>query len=257
MVMANELQWKRANLLAHQVQRLGSPCAMVVNSDAQFFPELWVKEDGQDVQIKYDRILCDVPCSGDGTMRKTPYIWRSWTLRDGLSLHPYQLGILNRGLDLLKVGGRLVYSTCSLNPVEDEAVVAAALARHGDAIALVPPPELDGLRAAPGLERWVIQDPNGGPFFESFSQVPTELRDCKSKIMPSMFPPAGEGTEGIGAALKNCRRLLPHLMDTGGFFVAVLEKRKELRASARVRREARHEDGRTKRYRYCNSLDLS
>merc|ERR1719223_373815 len=143
LVVANELQWKRSNMLAHQVQRLGSSCAAVVNMDAQFFPELWMsKEDGSHQPLRFDRVLCDVPCSGDGTMRKTPYIWRSWTLKDGLSLHIRQLGILNRGLDVLKVGGRVVYSTCSLNPMEDEAVVAAALARHGGSVVLVPPPDL-------------------------------------------------------------------------------------------------------------------
>ena len=48
-----------------------------------------------------------------------------------LELHSVQLAILRRGLDNLRVGGRLVYSTCSFNPVEDEAVVAAALCAAG------------------------------------------------------------------------------------------------------------------------------
>jgi len=239
LVLANELQWKRANMLAHQVQRLGSPCAAVVNMDAQFFPDLWEKVPGEESRpLRFDRILCDVPCSGDGTMRKTPYIWKSWTFRDGISLHIRQLGILYRGLDMLKVGGRLVYSTCSLNPVEDEAVIAAALHRHGDAVALLPPPDLDGLCAANGLERWVIQDPSGGAFYESYDDVPKELREGKCKLLASMFPPVGEGAAGIGSSVqKHCRRFLPHLMDTGGFFVAVLEKRAELRPSAKARRE--------------------
>merc|ERR1719183_1030232 len=130
--------------------------------DAQFFPDLVIRsgsgEDGPHEPFRFDRVLCDVPCSGDGTMRKTPYIWKSWTVKDGLSLHIRQLGILNRGLDLLKVGGRLVYSTCSLNPMEDEAVVAAALVRHAGAVALVPPPDLPGFKAARCLERWVVPD---------------------------------------------------------------------------------------------------
>merc|ERR1719410_2949012 len=114
---------------------------VVVNCDAMFFPDMYLPssstateaEAGSDAQareqLRFDRVLCDVPCSGDGTMRKTPYIWKSWTHRDGLALHIRQLNILNRGLDVLKVGGRLVYSTCSLNPLEDEAVVCAALRR--------------------------------------------------------------------------------------------------------------------------------
>eukprot|EP00418_Pyrodinium_bahamense_P003566 CAMPEP_0179018262 /NCGR_PEP_ID=MMETSP0796-20121207/4262_1 /TAXON_ID=73915 /ORGANISM="Pyrodinium bahamense, Strain pbaha01" /LENGTH=813 /DNA_ID=CAMNT_0020714013 /DNA_START=65 /DNA_END=2506 /DNA_ORIENTATION=- len=248
LVMANELQWRRANMLAHQVQRLGSPCAAVVNMDAQFFPELWAPSSGDGEArrpFRFDRVLCDVPCSGDGTMRKTPYIWKSWTLRDGLALHIRQLNILNRGLDLLKVGGRLVYSTCSLNPMEDEAVVAGALRRHGAAIALVPPrpPLGEQLRAARGLKRWVVPHPREeGVFFESYADVPGELKDGKLKLLPTMFPPFGEGTDGISVQLQEgCRRFLPHLMDTGGFFVATFEKRAELPPSAKARREARAE----------------
>jgi len=125
-----------------------------------------------------------------------------------------------------------------LNPVEDEAVIAAALHRHGDAIALLPPPDLDGLRAANGLESWVIPDPSGGAFYKSYDDVPKEVREGKCKLLASMFPPVGEGSAGIGTQVqKHCRRFLPHLMDTGGFFVCVLEKRAELKPSAKARRE--------------------
>lgn len=77
--------------------------------------------------ILFDRILCDVPCSGDGTIRKAPDIWRRWTPGNGNGLHPLQLRIALHACQMLKVGGRLVYSTCTFNPVEDEAVVAEVL----------------------------------------------------------------------------------------------------------------------------------
>ena len=75
---------------------------------------------------KYDKVLCDVPCSGDGTGRKKRSVIRTWDVRHGLGLHALQLAILSRGLELLGYGGRLVYSTCSLNPIECEAVSFAA-----------------------------------------------------------------------------------------------------------------------------------
>ena len=78
----------------------------------------------QESKVQYDRILCDVPCSGDGTIRKAADIWRRWTPINGNGLHPLQLRIALQSASLLKVGGRMVYSTCSFNPVEDEAVVA-------------------------------------------------------------------------------------------------------------------------------------
>ena len=77
--------------------------------------------------LLYDRILCDVPCSGDGTMRKSPDKWPRWRPDRGISHHPTQLDILRRGMAMLRPGGRLVYSTCSLDPLQGEAVVAAAL----------------------------------------------------------------------------------------------------------------------------------
>ena len=73
---------------------------------------------------RYDRVLCDVPCSGDGTLRKAPDIWRRWVASNGNGLHLLQLRIALQAAHQLRVGGRMVYSTCTFNPVEDEAVVA-------------------------------------------------------------------------------------------------------------------------------------
>ena len=60
-----------------------------------------------------------------GSIPKSPELWHKWHAGMGLQLHRLQLSILLRGLELLAVGGRAVYSTCSLNPHEDEAVRAA------------------------------------------------------------------------------------------------------------------------------------
>jgi multisite-specific tRNA:(cytosine-C5)-methyltransferase len=87
--------------------------------------------------LRFDRVLCDVPCSGDGTLRKNYSLWKNFTAHLGLAVHPLQLDILEKGISLLKKGGRLVYSTCSFNPIENEAVVAAALSRHIKQIELV------------------------------------------------------------------------------------------------------------------------
>ncbi len=97
----------------HQCRRLNSPFLIVTTHKGQEFPTLETKniKDGY-----FDRVLCDVPCSGDGTIRKSPHIWSKWSLGGGLSLHPLQLIIAKRGLDLLKTGGLMVYSTCSMSP---------------------------------------------------------------------------------------------------------------------------------------------
>ena len=107
----------------------------------------------------FDRIVCDVPCSSDAAIRKIPQKWEKWSTQDGASLHVLQARILFKGLQLLKVGGRLSYSTCSLNPIEDEAVVSEILELCGGAIELVDVSgEMTALRRLPGLKSWKVRD---------------------------------------------------------------------------------------------------
>ena len=113
-VVANDVDIKRCNLLTHQTKRVNSPGLLVTNHEAQNFPE--IKSMGGRT-FPFDSILCDVPCSGDGTMRKAPDIWPRWTVGNGNGLHPLQLKIAMRAAHLLKIGGRLVYSTCTFNPI--------------------------------------------------------------------------------------------------------------------------------------------
>jgi 16S rRNA (cytosine967-C5)-methyltransferase len=113
-VFATELHPHRARLL-QSLSRL--PNVRVVAADARQLP----------FSFAFDRILADVPCSGTGTLAHNPEIkWRLKTedLRD---LQSRQMAILKSALEHLAVGGRLVYSTCSLEHEENEAVVEAAL----------------------------------------------------------------------------------------------------------------------------------
>ena len=74
--------------------------------------------------VKYDRIVCDVPCSGDGTIRKNPNVWNDWSPARGNARHMIQFNIAERGVELLEVGGIMAYSSCAINPIENEAVIA-------------------------------------------------------------------------------------------------------------------------------------
>jgi tRNA (cytosine34-C5)-methyltransferase len=90
-VIANDADNKRSYMLVHQVKRLQSPCLMVTNHDASLFPTIQVAKSGTSSEIlpmMFDRILCDVPCSGDGTIRKNPLIWKKWHPNNGHGLHP-------------------------------------------------------------------------------------------------------------------------------------------------------------------------
>ncbi|KAL5992529.1 hypothetical protein ACLOJK_013448 [Asimina triloba] len=215
-IIANDVDVQRCNLLIHQTKRMCSANLIVTNHEAQHFPSCILKsnyiDDGSRIavlkdstqvsegtrelskrQLLFDRALCDVPCSGDGTLRKAPDIWRKWNAGMGNGLHRLQVQIAMRGLTLLKVGGRMVYSTCSMNPVENEAVVAEVLRRCGDAVELLDvSTELPQLVRRPGLKKWKVRDK--GLWLAAYKDVPRYRRPV---ILPSMFP-SGENCDFEG-----------------------------------------------------------
>lgn len=156
--------------------------------------------------------------------RKNPDIWPRWKPEHGLNLHGVQYRIGKRGLELLEVGGRLVYSTCSLNPIENEAVVHRLLKESEGAVELLDVSEsLPGLKFMPGLSYWEISARDCTDFYKSFDEVPVEHHTI---IRPQMFPPSSE--DAPKHSLNKCMRILPHFQNSGGFFVAVLTKTKNL-----------------------------
>lgn len=146
-------------------------------------------------------------------------MWQKWSVRAALTLHPLQFAITLRGLKLLKVGGRLVYSTCSLNPLEDEAVVMALIQRCKGAVRIVDVSDrYPKLRRAAGLTTWKVTDLTNN-VYESFETIP---EDDRKLYRETMFPPGEEVCKE--AHIERTMRFLPHQQDTGGFFVCVLEK---------------------------------
>jgi 16S rRNA C967 or C1407 C5-methylase (RsmB/RsmF family) len=130
-VIANDMNKKRAYMLVHRLSRNTLQKAVVTCCPGQDFPGLFrktmdAKEKKERWQLQstncFDRVLCDVPCSGDGTLRKNQGLWKEWHIGQGLTLFETQLQLALRGAALLKVGGLMVYSTCSFNPIEGEAV---------------------------------------------------------------------------------------------------------------------------------------
>ncbi|KAL9615871.1 MAG: hypothetical protein Q9160_009192 [Pyrenula sp. 1 TL-2023] len=240
LLIANDVDYRRAHMLVHQVKRLSSPNIIVTNHDATAFPSIKLPSakgpDGEAIvnkYLKFDRILADVPCTGDGTCRKNTEIWRAWTPQNALGLHLTQIRILVRALQMLKVGGRVVYSTCSMNPVEDEAVVAAAVHRCGG-LTKVDIKDcsdaLPGLKRYPGFQKWKVMDRQGrmwNTFHEIERHRDTEGVSGLGRLNESMFPPEGEMG---GISLDRCMRVYPHSHDTGAFFITILEKKSEIRA---------------------------
>ncbi|XP_020284841.1 tRNA (cytosine(34)-C(5))-methyltransferase isoform X2 [Pseudomyrmex gracilis] len=219
-VIANDLDNNRCYMLVHQAKRLNSPNILITNHDSSVMPNfIFTKSDGTKDTLKFDRILADVPCSGDGTMRKNPDIWCKWSPVNGNNLHGIQYRIAKRGLELLAIGGRMVYSTCSLNPIENEAVLHRLLCETGDSVQLIDCRNLvPGLICDPGVTHWKPASKNL-QFYDNWSDVPEQWQ---TQVRPKMFPPQADEVSKFH--LERCMRILPHHQDTGGFFVAVLEK---------------------------------
>jgi len=229
LMVANDVNYQRAQMLVHQVKRLNSPNLVVTNHDATMFPsiELPSSNPKHPRYLKFDRVLADVPCSGDGTARKNPNVWKDWSPVNALGLYITQVRILVRAIQMLKSGGRVVYSTCSMNPMENEAVVSSAIERCGGISKvklLSTADQLPALKRSPGLNDWSIMA-RSGQIYESWPEA-QQFEPEGSKVVPGMFPP--EADERI--PLENCMRVYPHQQDTGGFFIAILEKQSEVKA---------------------------
>ncbi|PBJ72690.1 hypothetical protein BCY84_15255 [Trypanosoma cruzi cruzi] len=218
-VVANDINTSRLDVLLHQTNRSAAAHShlIVTSYDATQFPLL-------PSESKFDRVLCDVMCSGDGTLRKSMDMWPRWNVFQGAELHNTQIRVLLRGMMLCKKGGIVVYSTCSLNPVEDEAVVSECLLQAKGAFRLMDPTSLvPGLVAAPGLDDWSLLTKDLKARLHTMEEAQVFAETSASNgisYRATMFPNKARLQE---QNIHYTRRVLPHLQDTGGFFVAVME----------------------------------
>ena len=131
-VRAFDIYQSRVDLIKNGAKRLGLDNVFTYLSDATIFNENYGKAD---------KVLCDVPCSGLGIIRRKPEI-RFKKFDDIDNLPDIQYSILCNAVDYLKEGGRLVYSTCTLNPKENQEVCNRFLAEHPDFTAVEVLPEM-------------------------------------------------------------------------------------------------------------------
>ena len=121
-LLCNEINPKRAKILSRNIERMAVSNALVTNEHperlAQRFPNF------------FDRVLVDAPCSGEGMFRKEEAAVTDWS-EETVQMCAHRQGeILHSAARMVRPGGRLVYSTCTFAPEEDELAVAAFLEAH-------------------------------------------------------------------------------------------------------------------------------
>jgi len=133
----------------------------------------------------FDKVLVDVPCSGEGTIRKGTGKHRPVSASFRHWLTGIQYALLDRATDLCRPGGRIVYSTCTISPQENEAIVDKILAERPADLKVISA-TIPGLNSSPGIRDW---------------------RD-----------------RHFTDAMSHAIRLWPHITDTSGFFAVLFER---------------------------------
>ncbi len=174
-IVANDVSAERLKALAYHLERLGISSVTVTQMDGRRFGRL--------TPNAFQKVIADCPCSGEGTVRKDSRAVQEPSSRARKRLVETQKALLVSAYKAAVPGGRILYSTCTLAPEENEGVVSYLLDNYR---CTTLPIEIPGLVASRGVEGWEDEE----------------------------FHPR----------VVNSLRVYPHQNDTGGFFLALLEK---------------------------------
>lgn len=124
LLVCNEIHPARAKILSENIERMGIRNALVMNETPQALEKAF--------PLYFDRILVDAPCSGEGMFRKNEEARQEWSQENVELCASRQQEILQCAANMLKSGGRLVYSTCTFAPLENENMIGWFLKNHPD-----------------------------------------------------------------------------------------------------------------------------
>ncbi len=174
-IIANEVSMGRMRILASNLERCGVTNTIITRKEGRALTRNFDRQG-----IKFDKILVDAPCSGEGTLRSSPKTYLMWNPKTIKALSHLQKQLFKKSFEQLKVGGEMIYSTCTHAPEENEEVVDAMLTELGDQIKILgfefP------IKTRPGITKW------------------------KDKT--------------YNERVKLCQRVYPHDNNTEGFFVS-------------------------------------
>ena len=207
-VVANEPISGRVNMLASNRGRLSLHNVIITQHDGRHV--------GRIPKPGFDAIVADVPCTGSATSRKNKDVWWSWSPKGGRTMFQLQVDIASRGAQLLRPGGLMVYSTCSIDPVENEAVIAELIRKcPWMEVVDIDESNVEGLIWHQGLAAWTPLDEEG-----KVPQKPEDVPLYNERYMPPT-------EHDLLEALPKTRRLYPQDNNTGGFYVALLRHRED------------------------------
>lgn len=189
LLVCNEIHPARAKILSENVERMGIQNALVTNETPKHLAELF--------DAYFDRILVDAPCSGEGMFRKNEDACREWSLENVQLCADRQDEILDCAASMLRPGGRLVYSTCTFAPEENEGSIARFLTRHTD-YEIVKTDKYEGMSSG-GANRAECQGIRG---MENTIRLFPHLIDGEGHYV-AVLQKAGEASKGYQGFLRN------------------------------------------------------
>jgi len=192
MLICNEIHPARAKILSENIERLGITNAVVLNETPARLGDMF--------EGYFDKILVDAPCSGEGMFRKNEDACTEWSLSNVCLCGERQDEILDCAASMLKPGGRIVYSTCTFAPMENEGSIYRFLNRHAE-FCTVSAKVYEGMSA--GRLEWYLKDPTVGVVENS-------------------------NREDMSEQISRTIRLWPHLLEGEGHYLAVMEKEGQL-----------------------------
>lgn len=144
-IIANDVELSRITILATNLERCGCMNTVVIRHDGVILCEKLKK-----LGYKFDKILLDVPCSGEGTTRGSPKTFIIWNPKMIEKMSRIQRKLISSAIPLLKEGGEAVYSTCTYTPEENERNVDFLVKNFGLKTEKIQLP----LKTRPGITEW-------------------------------------------------------------------------------------------------------
>ncbi len=194
LVVTNDVQEKRIWSLVTNLQRCGVTSAIVTRKVGQWFA-------GHMTEV-FDKVLCDAPCTAQGTIRKDSDALTYCSMENVGKMSTLQRDLLESAVHACKVGGRIVYSTCTLTPEENEKVVLEVLSKFPTQLSVLHPTEAIG------------RDVGDGSMWQQAINDSLRVQEFLLKDASSLS----------SCTVQPMLRVWPQTFDTEGFFCAVLQK---------------------------------